>query len=110
MADWKEWLKRGQDWAGRTVGAYKAADQQANGLGGELAAKAQMVDQGRAALAEPMAIPTAAPAMSDYGMSPLTSVNPGYQPIGGENALRDLYAGHPPALLPSPAAKRPLIK
>jgi hypothetical protein len=37
-------------------------------------------------------------------------VNPGYQPIGGQNALDQLYAGKPPALLPSPAAKKPLIK
>jgi len=109
MADWKEWLNKGKDWATRTAGAYKSADQQSNDLGNELAAKKQMVDQGRIALAEPIqgAAP-AEPAMADYGSGDL--VNPGYRPIGGENALRDLYAGHPPALLPSPAAKRPLMK
>ena len=108
MADWKDWLNKGKQWVSDTAGGYQSAGNQASGLGAELGAKAQQMDENRKALSQdPGVAPSMVPApASPVSPTDLDQVNPGYQPIGGQNAVDQLYAGKPPALLPSPATKR----
>lgn len=94
MADLSEWLGRLKDYGERVASQYMNSAQQTEGLPGELAAKRQMMQQAQTAL-DPQVQPTPAQPM----MAPYAPPQSGYTPIGGENALRQLYAGHPPNLL-----------
>jgi len=100
MADLHEWLSRLKNYGERVASQYMSGAQQTEGLPGELRVKGEMMDQAHQALdpqvqlMQPMA---PAPAMAPY--APASS---GYTPIGGQNALDQLYQGHPPDLRQRP--------
>lgn len=96
-----DWLQRLRDYGSRVYNDYASARQQAGGIGNELAAKAQMMDQARLALGQqPVARGTEqAPAPSEPAtLAPYEHVRQGYKPIGGANALRMTLQGKPPDL------------
>lgn len=105
MADLSGWLNKVKQYGQRVANDYMSAGQQASGIGNELAGKARSMDQARVALGQQPVTqemqqqyaPPVAPADS-LELSPYDKVNPGYRPIGGANALRQLYQGNPPNL------------
>jgi len=93
MADLHEWLARLKNYGERVASQYMNGAQETQGLPAELAAKRQMMQQAQTALAPTDQQVAPAPMMQPY--APAQS---GYQPIGGQNALDQLYQGHPPDL------------
>jgi hypothetical protein len=91
MASMHDWLQRLKDYGERVANSYMSSSQQTSGLPGELAAKQGMIDQ----VAQPQA---QAPAIAPVGLAPYEHVSPGYAPIGGTNALQQLYSGRAPKL------------
>lgn len=105
MPSWQEWLDRGKRAVSGIVGDYTSANQQSGQLGNELAEAVRMRQIGQQALHPETAMPMMPPRPLS-SPAPIDEVNPGYQPIGGDRALEQLYAGKPPALLPPPSAKK----
>ena len=93
MAGLHDWLARLKQYGENVAHQYMNGAQETSGLPGELAAKRQMMDQARVALQPTDQMVQPAPTMQPY--APAQS---GYQPIGGQNALDQLYQGHPPDL------------
>jgi hypothetical protein len=93
-----DWLTRLKDYGENVASQYMNSAQQTERLPGELAAKRQMMSQARQALApDSQVAPSPAPAPAP-AMTPYAPASNGYTPIGGENALQQLYAGRPPDL------------
>lgn len=106
MADWQKWLDRGKQWLSAPANDVQQASDEAAGTGTALAEKMKMVNSVRDSMPQQPAAQAPAPAPMAATPYRGDAVNPGYQPLGGENALQSLYAGQPPALLPPPAARR----
>ena len=103
MADLHEWLSRLKQYGERVASQYMNGAQETQGLPAELAAKRQMMQQAQTALDPQMApVPTTGDRASSLSpqpmMQPYAPAQSGYQPIGGQNALDQLYQGHPPDL------------
>ena len=108
MADWKSWLRRAGQYGKDAMGAYGGDDQSTLGQG--LAERARMQDVGNAAIQggpdvpRGMMSPVAAPVnfnptpTATPSLAPYEQVSPGFQPIGGREALRQTLAGQPPDL------------
>jgi hypothetical protein len=92
MASMHDWLQRLKDYGERVANSYMSSSQQTSGLPGELAAKQGMIDQ-----VAPSA-PAQPPMQAQPTLAPYEHVSPGYAPIGGTNALQQLYSGRAPKL------------
>jgi hypothetical protein len=92
MASMHDWLQRLKDYGERVANSYMSSSQQTSGLPGELAAKQGMIDE-----AQPAA-PAQPPMQAQPTLAPYEHVSPGYAPIGGANALSQVYAGRAPKL------------
>ena len=79
------------NWLKGLGSTYKSAGDQASGLGRELAATGQMNQINQQAL-HPSQM---APPQSASAPSAIDLVNPGYQPVGGQNAVNKIL--NPPA-------------
>jgi hypothetical protein len=89
-----DWLQRLKAYGERVANSYMSSSQQTSGLPGELAAKQGMIDQ----MAPQDAPPAQPPMQAQPTLAPYEHVSPGYAPIGGANALGQLYAGRAPKL------------
>jgi len=88
-----DWLSKLKQYGQNAMAAYGAGQQESAGLPAELAARQQM--QSGALSPAPL---QNAPMAQLAGMAPYEQVNPGYKPIGGQNAVNQLMKGQPPRL------------
>jgi hypothetical protein len=103
MPGFNDWIDRLRNYGSRVYNDYASTGRQAAGMGDELAAKAQMMDQARMALGQDAVSPVSREAVAPAadvvtGLAPYEHVRPGYRPIGGAAALRQTLQGKPPNL------------